>query len=168
MDILMDKERKKFKETKVGSWLKEKFPDVLDAVGDLTGIEAFNVASELIDGKDAIPSDKIEWYKMRQEYELEILRFDLENVKSAREREVGYVQATGKPDYAQWSVGLIGLVIACTTIYVGLFTEIIDREIYFHLLGIVEGAILLSIFNYYFGSSKGSADKSNSMKKLMK
>ena len=79
----MDKERKKFRDTKVGSWLKDKFPDVLDAVGDLTGIEAFNVASELIDGKDAIPSDKIEWYKMRQEYELELLRFELENVKSA-------------------------------------------------------------------------------------
>ena len=91
------------------------------------------------------------------------MRFELDNTKSAREREVGVTQATGKPDYAQWSVGFIGLIIACVTIYVGLFTEIIDREIYFHLLGIVEGAILLSIFNYYFGSSKGSADKTKQL-----
>ena len=151
--------KKKFKDTKVGGWLKNKFPDVLDTVGDLTGIEAFNIASSLIDGKDVMPSDKIEWLELQKDYEIEVLRFELENNKSAREREVGVTQATGKPDYAQWSVGIIGLIISCTTIYVGLFTEIVDREIYFHLLGIVEGAILLSIFNYYFGSSKGSADK---------
>lgn len=155
------REKKPFKDTKVGAWFKEKFPDVLDAVGDLTGIEAFNVASNLIEGESK--EDRLEMLKMRQEYELEVMRFELDNTKSAREREVGVTQATGKPDYAQWSVGFVGLVIACVTIYVGLFTEIIDREIYFHLLGIVEGAILLSIFNYYFGSSKGSADKTKQL-----
>ena len=94
--------KKKFKETKVGGWLKEKFPDVLDVVGDLTGIQAFNVASELIEGKDILPSDKIEWMKMQKDYEIEIMRFELENNKSARDREVGVTQATGKPDYAHF------------------------------------------------------------------
>lgn len=157
------REKKPFKETKVGSWLKDKFPDVLDAAAGLTGIDALRVVGDLIEGKELNPTDKMEYLALKQEYELEVMRFELDNTKSAREREVGVTQATGKPDYAQWSVGFVGLVIACTTIYVGLFTEIIDREIYFHLLGIVEGAILLSIFNYYFGSSKGSADKTKQL-----
>ena len=157
------REKKPFKETKVGSWLKDKFPDVLDAAAGLTGIDALRVVGDLIEGKELNPTDKMEYLALKQEYELEVMRFELDNTKSAREREVGVTQATGKPDYAQWSVGFVGLVIACVTIYVGLFTEIIDREIYFHLLGIVEGAILLSIFNYYFGSSKGSADKTKQL-----
>lgn len=155
----MERNKKPFRETKVGSWLKNKFPDVLEVAADLTGIEALDVVGKLIEGKQVSDEDKLEYIKLRQDYELELLRQELDNVKSAREREVGVVQATGRPDYAQWTVGLIGLAISCIVIYVGLFTEIREEKIYYHLLGIVEGAILLSIFNYYFGSSKGSKDK---------
>lgn len=162
------KEKKPFKETKVGSWLKDKFPDVLDAAAGLTGIDALRVVGDLIEGKDMNPTDKMEYLALKQEYELEVMRLEVDNVKSARDREAKVVEATGKPDYAQWTVGVIGMVIACTTIYVGLFTQIIDREIYFHLLGIVEGAILLSIFNYYFGSSLGSKNKDEKLKDLFK
>lgn len=155
----MERNKKPFKETKVGSWLKNKFPDVLEVAADLTGIEALDVVGKLIEGKQVSAEDKLEYMKLTQDYELELLRQELDNVKSAREREVGVVQATGKPDFAQWTVGIIGLAISCTVIYVGLFQEIREEKIYYHLLGIVEGAILLSIFNYYFGSSKGSKDK---------
>lgn len=155
----MERNKKPFRETKVGSWLKNKFPDVLEVAADLTGIEALDVVGKLIEGKQVSQEDRIEYLKLRQEYELELLRLEVDNVKSAREREVGVVQATGKPDIAQWTVGIIGLAISCTVIYVGLFQEIREEKIYYHLLGIVEGAILLSIFNYYFGSSKGSKDK---------
>lgn len=162
------RDKKPFKETKVGSWLKEKFPDVLAAAAGLTGIDALRVVGELIEGKEINPTDKMEYLALKQEYELEVMRLEVDNVKSARDREAQVVQATGKPDYAQWTVGVIGMVIACTTIYVGLFTQIIDREIYFHLLGIVEGAILLSIFNYYFGSSLGSKNKDEKLKDFFK
>ncbi len=155
----MKPNKKKFKETKVGKFLKDKFPDILDAAGSLTGIDALNVVSDLIEGKDMNPTDKVEYMRLRQEYEVEILRLETQNVISAREREVGVSTATGRPDYAQWCVGLVGLIIAVGVLYKGIFGVIEDREVYFHVLGIVEGAILLSIFNYYFGSSKGSNDK---------
>ncbi len=161
-------DRKKFRDTKVGVFLKEKFPDILDAAAGLTGIEALSVVGDLIEGKQMNPTDKMEFIRLKQEYEMEVMRLELDNVKSARDRESAVTAATGKPDYAQWTVGAIGMIIACITIYVGLFTQIIDREIYFHLLGIVEGAILLSIFNYYFGSSLGSKNKDRNLKDLIK
>lgn len=162
------KEKKPFKETKVGSWLKDKFPDVLDAAAGLTGIDALRVVGDLIEGKELNPTDKMEYLALKQEYELEVMRLEVDNVKSAREREIGVTQATGRPDYAQWTVGFIGLVISGAVVYTGLFGHIQDREIYFHLLGVVEGAILLSIFNYYFGSSLGSKNKDEKIKDLFK
>ena len=63
---------------------------------------------------------------------------------------------------------VLGLVIAGMVVYKGLYTEVQDREIYFHLLGVVEGAILLSIFNYYFGSSLGSKNKDKNLKDLIR
>jgi hypothetical protein len=110
----------------------------------------------------------MEYLSLKQEYELEVMRLEVDNVKSARDREAKVVEATGKPDYAQWTVGLVGLIISGAVVYTGLFGEIQDREIYFHLLGVIEGAILLSIFNYYFGSSLGSKNKDEKMKDLFK
>lgn len=159
------RDRKPFRETKVGSWLREKFPDVLEAAGDVTGIEAFDVVARLINGKDMSDEERIEWARLRAEHEEEILRLEVENTKSAREREASVVQALGKPDYAQWVVGALGLLLAGAVIYKGLFGDIDDREIYFHLLGVVEGAVLLTIFNYYFGSSSGSRDKNKLLSK---
>ena len=160
--------KKPFKETKVGAWLKKNAPKVLDVVGDVTGIDALKKVSDLIVGEDMPFSQRLELQKLIAEQESELLKAELENVKSARDREVGVVTATGKPDYMQWAVGTIGLIISGVVVYVGLFHEIQDREIYFHLLGVVEGAILLSIFNYYFGSSLGSKNKDKRIGDIMK
>ena len=159
------KDKKPFRDTKVGKFLKEKFPNILDAAAGLTGIDALEVVADLIKGEDINPTDKIELQKLiLQEMELE-----LENVKSARQREADVVQATGKPDYAQWTVGLVGLLLASAVICYGVFSvEIKYTEIYFHILGVIEGALLLPIFNYYFGSSLGSKTKEKNFKDLIR
>jgi hypothetical protein len=164
--------KKPFKDTKIGKFFKEKFPDILDVAGDLTGIEGLNVISNLIKGKTLSKEDEIEFLKLKNEYEIEIykldieaLRIEFEDLKSARDREARIVEATGKPDYAQWVVGLIGLFISGTVIWVGLFGKINDRELFFHLMGLVEGSILLAIFGYYFGSSLGSKKKDDLLRK---
>lgn len=160
--------KKPFKESKLGTWLKEKFPDVLNTVSDLTGIEAIGVVANLIDGKDIPPEERNEFLKLKNDYELEMMRGELENITSARSREVEVVKATGKTDKMQMIVGIVGLLISIMVIYVGLFRHIEDREIYFHLLGIIEGAILIAIYNYYFASSLGSKSKESKIDSLMK
>jgi hypothetical protein len=160
--------KKPFKESKVGVWLKEKFPDVLNTVSDLTGIEALGVVANLIDGKKISPEEKAEFQKLKTEYELQVMRMELDNVLSARSREVEVVRASGKPDKMQMIVGLVGLAISIMVVFVGLFLNIRDREIYFHLLGLIEGAILIAIYNYYFASSIGSKSKEAKLDSMMK
>lgn len=156
--------KKPFRDTKVGKFLKEKFPNILDAAAGLTGIDALEVVSDLIKGEEINPTDKIELQKLI----LEQQRIELENIKSAREREAAVIEATGRPDYAQWTVGAAGLIIGGCVILYGLFWEIHNKEIFLHLLGICEGAMLLPLFNYYFGSSLGSKQKDAQIKDIFK
>jgi hypothetical protein len=73
--------KKPFKETKVGKFLKEKFPDILETAGDLTGIEGLNVISNLIKGKTLSKEDEIEFLKLKNEYEIEIYKLDIEKLR---------------------------------------------------------------------------------------
>jgi len=67
----MRKDRKKIKDTKVGIWLKDKAPDVLETVGELLPDNgALGVVKRLIDLEPNItPQEKMEFEKMLMEYE---------------------------------------------------------------------------------------------------
>lgn len=159
--------KKPFKETKVGSWLKEKAPQVLDVVSDLTGIELLDKVGDLIKGESMSLQDKLEFERLLSEERMEVMKLEVERTKNAQDREVGVVQATGKPDYFQWAVGAVGLAVFTMIVINGLFYDIMNEKVYFHLLGIVEG-IVLGIFGYYFGSSLGSKNKDNHLKDIIK
>ena len=100
---------KKLKETKVGAWLKDKAPKVLEIVSDLTGIEALDRVGDLIKGESMSIQDKLEFERLLSSERMEVMRLEVERIKNAQDREVGVVQATGKPDYFQWLVGSVGL-----------------------------------------------------------
>ena len=158
---------KKLKESKVGAWLKDKAPKVLEIVSDLTGIEALDRVGDLIKGESMSLQDKLEFERLLSEERMEVMRLEVERIKNAQDREVGVVQATGKPDYFQWAVGAVGLGVFAMIVINGLFYDIENEKVYFHLLGIVEG-IVLGIFGYYFGSSLGSKNKDNHLKNILK
>jgi hypothetical protein len=65
------KDRKKIKDTKVGIWLKDKAPQVLDTVGDLLPDQgALGVVKRLIDLEPNMTAqEKMEFEKMIMEYE---------------------------------------------------------------------------------------------------
>lgn len=158
---------KKLKESKIGAWLKDKAPKVLEIVSDLTGIEALDRVGDLIKGESMSLQDKLEFERLLSEERMEVMRLEVERIKNAQDREVGVVQATGKPDYFQWLVGSVGLGVFAMIVINGLFYDIENEKVYFHLLGIVEG-IVLGIFGYYFGSSLGSKNKDNHLKNILK
>lgn len=84
----------------------------------------------------------------------------LADVQSARIRENEFVKATGHLDYIIWVLVITSLIVFSFMVYSVIKgtvpTE--NRELIFHIFGIVEG-FLLSIFSYYFGSSAGSRIK---------
>lgn len=66
----MSKEHKKLKDTKVGAWLKDKAPQVLDTVGELLPDQgALGVVKRLLDKEDLPKEDRLEFEKLMLEQE---------------------------------------------------------------------------------------------------
>jgi len=66
----MSKEREKLKDTKVGAWLKDKAPQVLDTVGELLPDQgALGVVKRLLDKEDLPKEDRLEFEKLMLEQE---------------------------------------------------------------------------------------------------
>jgi hypothetical protein len=148
---LKRKDRKKFKETKVGVFIKDKAPEILETVGDLLpDAGVLGVVKNLINISDKFTPEekKIITEDLAQMYETEV-----RDRESARLREVEISKA-GKHDYLFTLTGLIGLGVFCFIVYAIAFLQIpeANKEIWIHLIGISEG-VVLSIFGYYFGSA---------------
>lgn len=71
-----------------------------------------------------------------------------------------------KADWMKTIVGIAIIVVFSSMVFTVTTQEIPkeNREIIIHILGIVEGA-LMAIVTYYFGSSKGSQEKQEMLKR---
>jgi hypothetical protein len=145
------KDRKKFKETKVGVFIKDKAPEILDTVGDLLpDAGVLGIVKNLVQMSDKFTPEEKEIVNLdlNQMYESEV-----KDRESARNREVE-MSKLGSSDFMFTLTGLIGLAVFCFIVYAIAFLQIPDsnKEIWIHLIGISEG-VVLSIFGYYFGSA---------------
>jgi hypothetical protein len=140
-----NKDRKKFKDTGFGKWVKEKFPDVLDTVGDLTGIEALNVVSDLIEGRDMNASDRVE-YEVRMNLELERLKEEQGNVT---ERWKYDMEGDAKLAKVIRPIMLIALVSIFLVLAVLDSIEAVHFEVKGSYIQLLE-LLLLSAFGAYF------------------
>ena len=140
-------EKKKFKDTAVGKFLTKKLPELAGAA--LTGgpLEAIKT---LIDDDTSIGPEE----KARLHNELvEMYKAEVADRDSARKREVE-VAKSGKFDFLFNLTGLVGLGAFGVIVWAILALDIpeANKELFYHLIGIVEG-VTLSIFGYYFGTS---------------
>ena len=144
-------EKKKFKDTKVGKFLKNKAPKILDTVGDvLPDKGVLGIVKNLISTSDEMSDEdkQLAFEQMKELYELEVQDRD-----SARNREIEAAKIH-KFDFLFYLTGVIGLSVFCFIVYAIAYLNIpeANKEIWIHLIGISEG-VVLSIFGYYFGSS---------------
>jgi len=143
--------KKKFRDTKLGKWLKDKAPDILDTVGDfLPEAGALGIVKKIIDKTSDLSSeDKAAAQAMVKEmYELEVADRD-----SARKREVE-VKRAGKQDWMMVITGVIGLASFVFLIYAVVYVEgVTDNDLFVHLMGMIEGVVIGNIFAYYYGTS---------------
>lgn len=143
-------DKKPFKETKLGKFLLGTAPSILEAVGDvLPDRGVLGVVKNLIDqDEDMSPEDKFEAHNQI----MELYRLEVEDRDSARKREVR-LRKYGT-DWMFNATGIVGLAAFAFLVYTVVTTEVPEsnKEIFIHLIGIVEG-VALSIFGYYFGSA---------------
>jgi hypothetical protein len=146
----MENNKKPFNKTKLGKFLKETAPSILDVIGNvLPDRGILGIVKNLID-KDGnmSPDDKTEAHRQLVElYELEVMDRD-----SARSREVN-LRKYGT-DWMFNATGIVGLLAFAFLVYTVVTTNVPEgnKEIFIHMIGIVEG-VALSIFGYYFGSA---------------
>jgi len=144
--------KKKFKDTKIGIFLKEKAPAVLDIVGDVLPDQgALGIVKNLIDKEpDLSAEEKAQIHNQLVEF----YKLEVEDRNSAREREVKMIEA-GSDDWMMNLTGIIGLGSFAFLVLSIVFITVpeTNAELLIHTTGIVEG-IVLSIVGYYFGSMR--------------
>lgn len=150
---------KPFKETKLGSFLKDKAPNILNVVGDvLPDKGVLGIIKNLISSDPNIPDEqKLEFEKLAADHEKEMYALEVQDRDSARKRESEFVKTVGHSDYMVWFLA-VALMVAFAFIVWHLVRESVpneNRELITNIVGIIEG-LLISIYSYYFGSSMGS------------
>ena len=142
----MENNRSKLRDTKLGEWFRNKAPQHLETIGDLVpGGQAIKAIGALIDATTESDSERAEAHALLAQAEA-LDRAD------ARSREVEFTKATGGRDWMQTAVGIVGMVAFIMMIWWAT-QGVEEREVYFHLLGVVEG-VAVTIYGYYYGASK--------------
>ena len=141
--------KKPFKETKVGKLLGK-------VGGMLPESGVLGVLKEVIDTDDSLSQEEREeaHKALIEAYEAEVA-----DRASARNREVE-IAKSGKFDFLFNLTGLVGLGAFGVVVWAILVLEIPEsnKELFYHMVGIVEG-VVLSIFGYYFGTSMKDNEK---------
>lgn len=142
------KNKKKFKDTKVGQFLFKKLPGFVS--GSLPDKGILGVVKNLIDSDPEIPNQDKEL--MHQEL-VELYNLEVADRDSARKREVEKAK-TGQIDFMFNLTGVVGLGAFAFMIYAIVYLDVPEsnKEVWIHLIGICEG-IVLSIFSYFFGAA---------------
>ena len=144
----------KLKNSKLLAKVKQFAPHVLDLVGDvLPDKGGLGIVKNLIDRDNTItPENKAD---ILNAYKEDLLAFELEvkDRDSARTREVELAKVKGT-DWMMYLTGIIGLLAFCVTIYAVIWVPgMSDNKLFIHLLGMIEGVVVTSLFGYYFGTS---------------
>ena len=142
---------KKFKDTKLGKFIKTKAPKVLEVAGDLLPDEGLlGVVKNLIDNEpDLSPEDK----QQIHEQLVELYKLEVEDRDSARKREVEITKAGGN-DWMMNVTGVVGLSCFMFVVYAVVYIpDVLHNELFVHLMGMVEGVVIGNIFAFYYGTS---------------
>ena len=146
----MTKIKKPFKETGLGKFLLGAGSTIIDVVGDVLPDKGLlGVVKNLIDKDPNLSEDQKSEAHDRL---VELYRLEVEDRDSARKREVN-LRKYGT-DWMFNLTGIVGLSAFAFLVYTVVTTQVPEsnKEIFIHLIGIVEG-VALSIFGYYFGSA---------------
>jgi hypothetical protein len=176
----------KIKNSKFGTFVRDRVKpvagDILEVVGDITGIQAIETVGALINGKKEQSAEaaklaqdferyklefSLEMHRLDMQAELEAYKAEVEDRTSARLREVEFTKATGKRDWLMAAVILAGLLLLIGVVLSLIFITIPPENQ--RLADMTFGAIMsigASIFSYYVGSSKSSHMKDQTIKSL--
>jgi hypothetical protein len=161
----MSEEKKKFKETKVGKFLKDKAPKILDTVGDvLPDKGVLGIVKNIIStDKTLTIQDKEELYRL--------IELDIQDIADARAREVSIVTSDSAPLINKIIGPCLAIIVISLTFilfYMVMFKKItsVEKDILIYVLGALTSYVGM-VLSYYFGSSSGSKSKDTAIKEFL-
>ncbi len=142
--------------TRVGDFLrkiKDIAPGALDILGTVTGVDSLKDLADKIEGTTALTPEQKALALAELELDLKEYEMEIRDRESARQRQVETAKA-GQKDLLYNVTGFVGLGVFAFVVYSIIFLEVPNgnKEIFIHLIGIVEG-VALAIFGFFFGSS---------------
>lgn len=166
--------KKKFNETKVGKFLKDKGGDVLNTLGDIvTGdwVGAAGQIKDLISGSHDLTPEEKEVAMQLLADDLRAFEIEVDDRKDARNREI-QLGASAEASWLNKNTGsliaLIFTVFTCVLFVLVLTGNIKPSEnITFTIVSSVTNIFML-VCGYYFGSSRSSQVKDSTIAKLTK
>tara|TARA_R100000656_G_scaffold67612_1_gene51177 strand:- start:58 stop:516 length:459 start_codon:yes stop_codon:yes gene_type:complete len=140
----MSKEKKKFKDTKVGVFLKEKAPKILNSVGDiLPDNGAFGIVKNLISSDETLPPQD-------KETAMKLLEMDIAEMNNVSERWRSDMSSDS------WlSKNTRPLTLIYLTVYMTILILVDSFHTMFHVdIAWVEllKTLLVTVYVAYFGS----------------
>lgn len=152
---------KKFNETKVGQFLGQVAPEILELVGDT--IPGGGILTALFEKKvDKTPEQEQQFAKLINEYELELLKTRLDDVADARNMQKTALKQDDKfsKQFIYW-LAAGSLLLGFGYIFWITFGSIPEQNQRFAdtILGVVIATIITTIYNFFYGSSDGSKKK---------
>ena len=167
------KNRKKFGETKVGIFLKEKFPDLAETALDIAGnfIPGANALKGLFSNTPGISQeDRVAFNEAIMTYEIEIAKINAADTDSARNREI----EIAKTDSGWLVKNIVPILAAAWTIFtfvlfiLALTGHMEAKEnMQFLVINSATNVVML-VVGYYFGSSNGSKMKQDQLNDMSK
>lgn len=169
--------KKKFNETKVGSILQKVAPSVIEMVGD--AFPPVKLLSHLINTSPTIEQltpekindldNALKEYELK-EYDLYLqeLKMGYEDTANARDMlKAALAQDDKFSKRFTYYLAAGSLVLGFTYIFLITFTSIPQENQRFAdtILGVVITMVISTIYNFFFGSSKGSWEKNSMLSK---
>lgn len=142
--------------------------DIISLLGGGLFGKAKELVSEIVTDKDKKREIEARLTQLEADMTMKLLDLETQDRDSARQRERELLKL-GKHDWFMYLVGLVGLGAFAFMIWALVYREIPEgtKDLFIHGLGIIEG-IAVSIFTYYFGSSRGSEHKSEAIHQSLK
>lgn len=157
-------DKKKFKDTKLGSWLKNKAPHLLNQVAEF--IPESGYMGLIKNGIQLLtPELKEEGLKEVDKMDRKLTEIDLHNAKIDLERTKAILSDKENARATEVkrkkpSILMMGLGFGLLACYIGLLISLIfldipteNKDQLIHIEGIMEGG-LLAMVSYYFGSEE--------------
>lgn len=149
---------KPFKETKLGSWLKDKAPKVLGVIGDvLPDKGVLGIVKNLIDNDPEIPAEqKLEFERMMQDHEREMYTLQIQDTDSARDMQIEALKQHDQfsKRYVYYFSTFWSLFAAVYLAGITFFAIPKDNiRVVDTVLGFLLGTAIAMMFSYFYGAS---------------